>query len=146
MTEVTDPHDWSVLFVCVVGPRFDSTSPSFVSSRASHATGSDGRLAQKRNRDHVSRGRDCVDVCSIPTSSRLCHLGTQDHHVVVGPTPLSTNGGGVQQPFRRTPVDGIPHLTGIRTRWLTGGPPPFNKQVPHFHKSVMLSTHSLEPC
>ena len=26
-----------------------------------------------------------------------------------------------------------PHLTGFRARWLTGGPPPFNQQVHHFH-------------
>ena len=34
MTEVTNPNGWSV-FVCVVGPGFDSTSPAFVRSRAS---------------------------------------------------------------------------------------------------------------
>ena len=34
--------------------------------------------------------------------------------VVVGPTPPPKNGGGVQQPFLRTPADDIPHLTGIR--------------------------------
>ena len=38
------------LFVCVVGPGFYSTSPTFARSRASQAAGSDGRLAQKRNR------------------------------------------------------------------------------------------------
>ena len=45
------------LFVCVVGPGFDSTSPAFVGSRASHAAGSDGRLAQKRNRAPISGDR-----------------------------------------------------------------------------------------
>ena len=35
------------LFVCVVGPGFDSKSSAFVRSRASHAAGSDGRLAKK---------------------------------------------------------------------------------------------------
>ena len=46
------------LFVCVLGPGFDSTSPAFVRSRASHAAGSDGRLAQKRNRaPPISEGR-----------------------------------------------------------------------------------------
>ena len=35
------------LFVCVVGPGFDSTSPAFVRSRASQAAGNDGRLAPK---------------------------------------------------------------------------------------------------
>ena len=35
------------LFVCVIGPGFDSTSPAFVRNRASQAAGSDGRLAKK---------------------------------------------------------------------------------------------------
>ena len=35
------------LFVCVVGPAFDSASTAFVRSRASRAAGSDGQLAQK---------------------------------------------------------------------------------------------------
>ena len=34
MTEVTNPNDRSV-FVCVVGPGYDSTSPTFVRSRGS---------------------------------------------------------------------------------------------------------------
>ena len=38
------------LFVCVVGPGFDTTSPALVRSRATKAAGSDGRLAKKRNR------------------------------------------------------------------------------------------------
>ena len=64
MTKVTNPNDWSV-FVCVVGPGFDSTSPAFVRSRASQAVGSDGRLAQKRNRAPISGDRDCVDTMSV---------------------------------------------------------------------------------
>ena len=45
------------LFVCVVGPGFDLTSPAFVRSRASHAAGSDGRLTKKRNPAPISGGR-----------------------------------------------------------------------------------------
>ena len=44
------------LFVCVVGPGFDSTSPAFVRSRASHAAGSDRRLAQKTEIGPTSMG------------------------------------------------------------------------------------------
>ena len=50
------------LFVCGVGPGFDSTSPAFMRSRASQAAGSDGRLAQKRNMTPISGGRVCVDT------------------------------------------------------------------------------------
>ena len=69
------------LFVCVVGPAFDWTSPAFVMSRASQAARSDGRLAQKRNRASIPGGSDCVDticadICSIPTSCSLCLLRT----------------------------------------------------------------------
>ena len=35
------------LFVCVVGPGFDSPSPAFVRSRVSQTAGSDGRPDQK---------------------------------------------------------------------------------------------------
>ena len=42
------------LFVCVVGPGFDSTYPAFVRRRASQAEGRDGLLAQKRNRAPIS--------------------------------------------------------------------------------------------
>ena len=38
------------LFVSVVGPGFDSTSPAFVRSSASQAARSDGRLAKNGNR------------------------------------------------------------------------------------------------
>ena len=69
------------LFLCVVGPGFDSKSPAFLRSRASQAAGSDGRLAKKRNRAPISGGRGCVyticaDVCSIPTACWLCLFGT----------------------------------------------------------------------
>ena len=65
-------------WVFVVGPGLDSTHPAFVRSRTSQATGSDGRLAQKRNRGPISGGRGCVDimcadVCSIPTSYTFFH-------------------------------------------------------------------------
>ena len=36
------------LFVCVVGPGFNSTSPAFVRSRASQAAESDGRIAPQK--------------------------------------------------------------------------------------------------
>ena len=62
MTEVINPYDWSVcLFVCVVGPGFDSTASAFVRSRASQETGSDGQLAQKRNRAPIS-GAEIVQM------------------------------------------------------------------------------------
>ena len=45
------------------------------------------------------------------------------------------NGGGVQQPFLRTPSDGIPpsnrHLGPLVDWW----PPTFNQQVSHLHGS-----------
>ena len=37
------------------------------------------------------------------------------------PHPSTENGEVVQQPFLRTHADGIPHLAGIRARWLSGG-------------------------
>ena len=45
------------LFVCVVGPGFDSTSPAFVRSRASQAAGSDCRLAKKTESGPHIRGQ-----------------------------------------------------------------------------------------
>ena len=49
--------------------------------------------------------------------------GLSDVVVIVGPTPPPKIGRGVQQPFLRTPADGIPlHLAGIRARWSTGAP------------------------
>ena len=49
-------------------------SPAFVRSRAIQAVGSDSRLGQKK------RNRDCIDtICAIPTSCRLCLLGTQEY-------------------------------------------------------------------
>ena len=63
--------------------------------------------------------------------------------VVVGPTPPPKNGGRVQQTFLRTPADGIPHLTGIRARQLTGGPLHLTSSCPTsmgaVHKSVTYS-------
>ena len=57
VTEFTNPYDWSV-FICVRRRAgFDSTSPNFVRSRASHEVGSDDRLAKKRNRAPISEGR-----------------------------------------------------------------------------------------
>ena len=81
MTEVTNPNGWSV-FVCVVGPGFDSTSPAFVRSRASQQ-GATAGLPIKRNRAPIFGGRDCVDticadVCSSQTSCRRCLL---DHKI-----------------------------------------------------------------
>ena len=38
-----------------------------------------------------------------------------------------------QQPFLRTPADGIPHLAGIRARWLTDVPL-------HFHSTSRCPT------
>ena len=45
------------LFVFVVGPGFDSTSPVFVRSRASNAEGCGDRLAQKTKSGLTSGGR-----------------------------------------------------------------------------------------
>ena len=50
-------------------------------SRASHAAGSDGRLAPKKGIGSPFLGQGCVDtictdVCSIPTSCRMCLFGT----------------------------------------------------------------------
>ena len=75
------------LFVRVVRPGFDSTSPAFVRSRASQAAGSDGRLSQKNGIGPPSLvGRDCAekicaDVCSSPTSCKLCLLGPYSFHL-----------------------------------------------------------------
>ena len=88
----------------VVGPGFDSTSPAFVRSRANQAAaGSEGWLAQKNGIALWGQGlcgpNLCIccfllnfyvikffllkkNVCSIPTSCRLCLLGT--------PPPTST--------------------------------------------------------
>ena len=52
--------------------------------------------------------------------------------LLLSPPPKS--GGGVQQPFLRTPADGIPHLAGIRPAGRLVAPP-FNQQVPHLHGS-----------
>ena len=76
------------LFVRVVGPGVDSTSPAFVWSRASQAAECDGRLAKKTESGHISGGRDyvdtiCADVCNIITSCRLCLLGTAPSVMVI---------------------------------------------------------------
>ena len=48
MTEVTNPYDCSVFYLCVSsGQDLTRRPPAFVMSRASHAARSDGRLAQK---------------------------------------------------------------------------------------------------
>ena len=62
--------------MCVVRPGFDSTSPAFVRS-TSQPGGREQWPACKKN---TESGRDCVDticadVCSSPTSCRLCLLG-----------------------------------------------------------------------
>ena len=53
------------------------------------------------------------------------------------------NGGGVQYPSLRTPADGIPHLAGIRSRWVTGVPLHSTSRFPSstgaVHKSVTFS-------
>ena len=69
------------LVVCVVGPEFDSTSPAFVMSRASHTAESDGGLAIKKESGPHLWGQGCVDtictdVCSIRIPYRLCLFGT----------------------------------------------------------------------
>ena len=88
--------DCGLFLVCLcVSSGFDSTSPTFVRSRASQAVGSDSRLVQKngigppgsgerqpactkkRNRAPIYGGRDCVDTicadfCNSLTSFRLC--------------------------------------------------------------------------
>ena len=90
------------LFVCVVGPGFDSTSPAFVRSRASQAVGSDDRLVPKTEWGPISGGRGCVeticaDVCSIPTSCRLCLFGTpyisspSPRHMTIPSQPTTSN-------------------------------------------------------
>ena len=81
-------------------------------------------------------GQHLFKVYFLYKSSSCCVV------VIVGPTPPPKNGGGVQQPFLRTPADGIPYLTGIRGRWLYGDPPPFNQQVPHLHGSNKSVTFS----
>ena len=48
------------LFVCVVEPGLDSTSPAFVRSRSCQAAGSDGRLAQKNGIGPPSLGEGIV--------------------------------------------------------------------------------------
>ena len=61
--------------------------------------------------------------------------------LVVGPS--TKNGGVVQQPFLSAPADGIPHLTGFRDRWLTGGPLHSTRRYPTstgaVHKPVTFS-------
>ena len=104
MTDVTNPNG-GCLFVCVVGPGFDSASPGFVRSIASQAGGSDGRLAQKRNRAHISGGRDfvdilCADICSIPASCMLCVLGTHEVHPKLHQRTQSLN--NIQKPHTHT--------------------------------------------
>ena len=55
--------------------------------------------------------------------------------IVVSPTPPPKNGGGVQQPFLRTPADGIPPSNRQPNPLADWCPPPFNQQVPHLHGS-----------
>ena len=58
------------LFVCVVGPGLDSTSPAFVRSRARQAAGSDDRLARKTESSPISGVRDCVDTMCAEVQPR----------------------------------------------------------------------------
>ena len=63
------------LFVCVVGPGFDSTFPAFVKKKASQTARSDDKN-QESPPPPISGGRGCEDticanVCSIPTSCMM---------------------------------------------------------------------------
>ena len=116
MADIANPD---LLFV-FVGPGFVSTSSAFMRSNA------------------------VCDCCDSSTACRLCCLQPySDVVVVVGPTPPPKNGGGVQQLFLRTPANGIPHLAGIRARWLTGGPLHSTSRCPTctgaVHKPVTFS-------
>ena len=53
--------------------------------------------------------------------------------VVIGLTPPSKNGGGVQQPFLRTPADGIPPSNENSDPLVDWWAPPFSQKVPHLH-------------
>ena len=53
--------------------------------------------------------------------------------VVVDPPP--TNGGGVHQPFLRTPADVIAPSNQIPDSLVDWWPSLFNQQVPHLHGS-----------
>ena len=93
------------LFVCVVGPGFDSTSPAFVRSRASQAEGSNGRIAQKTESDphgvlvchdqvrlQVSQGFRCRDSYThelIPPDSAIDPLVTSQSDVWCKQTDVS---------------------------------------------------------
>ena len=78
--------------MCVVGPGFDSTAPTFVRSRASHAQGATVGLPKKRNRAPISGGRvvltqfvqmsvafqhraGCVFLDTVHYRHRGCFLG-----------------------------------------------------------------------
>ena len=82
------------LFVVVV-PGLVSTSPTFVSSSASHPAGPHGRLGQKTVNGPLLRGAGGFDTictavcdrCDSSTACRLCRLEPKhrdaDHHHVI---------------------------------------------------------------
>ena len=104
--------------------------------------GSQARIFEEHNQ---ADGGDtnCAEISSSRTSCRLCHVDPFINMLWLSAPPSADNGGGVQHPFLRTPAYGIPHLTGIRTIWLTDGPPPFNQKFPTsmgaVHKSATFS-------
>ena len=66
-------------------------------------------LLKKNGNLHVEQeevGLTCFQLLTLKTSHFLPHYVV----VVVGPTHLPKNGGRVQQPFLRTPADGIPPI------------------------------------
>ena len=81
------------LFVCVVWSGFDSTSSVFLGAEPARRQGATAGLPKKQNRVPISRGRDCVDtipadVCSSPTSCRLCLLGPEVWSSVASSTSI----------------------------------------------------------
>ena len=65
MREVTNPNDWSVLFVCVVGKVFDSTSLVLSGAELARRQGATAGMPKKRNRVPISGGSDCGDtICA----------------------------------------------------------------------------------
>ena len=113
VTEVTSPYDWS-MFVSVCHLARILLDVARFYEGQSQPGGRERRTACPKNGIGIGI-RDCVDtiyadVCSIPTSCRLCLLGTNNalSCCCYRPTPPACSCGGVRQPnFSREALPGV---------------------------------------
>ena len=119
MTEVQIQMTGVCLFVCVIGPGFDSTSPAIVRSRASQETGIDGRLAQKTELGpHLwGQGLCIYNLCRCLQQSNLVQAASSWKLITKFIKQLNTSKSGQTDFFKRNPFSnkGDKHKVGDST-------------------------------